>query len=112
MTPDLSHFEHHIGYTFRDRGLLERALTHPSCLAEGSTIHNQRLEFLGDSVLGLILAEELFKVFPDEREGHLARALSALASGDCLSVLAKQLHVQEFLRLSLQEEKSGGRGRA
>ncbi|MEM9227310.1 MAG: ribonuclease III [Verrucomicrobiota bacterium] len=111
MPNDLASFEAFLGYSFNDRSLLERALTHPSCLAEGSKIHNQRLEFLGDSVLGLILAEELFKVFPDEREGHLARARSALASGDCLADLARKLQLQDFLHLGQQEEKTGGRER-
>ncbi len=111
MSQDLADFEQHIGYAFTDRGLLERALTHPSCLAEGAALHNQRLEFLGDSVLSLILAEELFKLFPGEREGHLARARSALAKGACLADMARKLNLTAYLRVSEQEEKAGGRER-
>src|SRR5690606_29477769 len=111
MSQDLSSFEQSIGYVFTDRSLLERALTHPSCLVEGATLHNQRLEFLGDSVLSLILAEELFKLFPGEREGHLARARSALAKGACLANMARKLNLAQYLRVSEQEEKTGGRER-
>lgn len=111
MSDDLAAFQERIGYRFNDESLLVRALTHPSCLAEASKIHNQRLEFLGDSVLSLILAEELFKLFPEEREGHLARARSALAKGECLAEIARELRLQDVIRLSEQEEKSGGRER-
>ncbi|MBC2594257.1 ribonuclease III [Ruficoccus amylovorans] len=111
MSDDLQHFQERIGYHFRDTGLLERALTHPSLLADGSGWHNQRLEFLGDSVLALVLAEQLFKLFPGEREGHLARARSALAKGEHLAAIARELGLHEVLRLSEQEEKAGGRER-
>ncbi|QYY34735.1 ribonuclease III [Ruficoccus sp. ZRK36] len=111
MSDDLHAFQERIGYAFRDTSLLERALTHPSLLADGTSWHNQRMEFLGDSVLALILAEQLFKLFPGEREGHLARARSALAKGQHLADIARDLHLSEVLRLSEQEEKAGGRER-
>jgi ribonuclease-3 len=111
MSDDLRAFQDRIGYAFRNAELLERALTHPSLLAEGTGTHNQRLEFLGDSVLALILAEQLFKLFPGEREGHLARARSALAKGEYLAGIARKLGLESVLRLSEQEEKAGGRER-
>ena len=111
MSDDLRAFQDRIGYAFRQAELLERALTHPSLLAEGTDTHNQRLEFLGDSVLALILAEQLFKLFPGEREGHLARARSALAKGEYLARIARELELDAVLRLSEQEEKAGGRER-
>ncbi len=112
MSDELHSFQQNIGYTFREGELLERALTHPSLLSEASGPHNQRLEFLGDSVLALILAEQLFKLFPGEREGHLARARSALAKGEYLAGIARELGLPAVLRLSEQEEKAGGRERS
>ena len=114
--PQLADLETGLGYHFSDPLLLLVAITHPSCHQEASASemldHNQRLEFLGDSVLSLILAEKLFDLFPDEREGVLAKSRSALAKGTFLSKLARQLSLDAFLRMSRHEESRGGRKRA
>ena len=103
-----------IGYSFRDPELLRQALTHPSYQTETpekSPPHNQRLEFLGDSVLGLILSEQLFERFPDAREGELSRYRSNLVRGPVVGGLARQLGIGDHLYLSRGEEESGGRDR-
>lgn len=111
---DYDAIEQRIGYRFKDRGLLERALTLPSYWqeAEKKGPHNQRLEFLGDAVLGMILAEELYHELPDEREGVLSRAKAVLAKGDTLSSLARDLGLPEYLRMSEAERQHGGQQRA
>lgn len=99
-----------LGYEFRDRDLLRLALTHPShasSIKEGR--HNQRLEFLGDAVLGMVLAETLCKLLPEEREGTLTRYRSILVRGRQLSILARELRLGECLFLGEAEEESGGR---
>ncbi len=105
--------EEQLGYRFRDRELLERALTHPSWCQHraGGPEHNQRLEFLGDSVLGLILAEQLYERLPRKREGILTRNRSALAKGQHLSAIARELGISHHLRLSEAEERNDGRQR-
>lgn len=111
---DISELEAILGHTFKEPHLLERALTHPSYLSEHPEVERsyQRLEFLGDAVLGLTLAEELFNLFPDEREGVLAQARSSLAKGSFLVRVAKRIDLQNYLRLGTSEEESGGRSRA
>ena len=103
-----------LAYTFHDPRLLERALTHPSCLHEGrgATESNQRLEFLGDAVLQLIVTEALFTLFPGEREGRLSQRRAALAKGTFLSGLARELGLDSCLRLGASEEAAGGRDKA
>ena len=103
-----------IGYAFRDPDLLRQALTHPSYQTEApekSPPHNQRLEFLGDSVLGLILSEQLFTRFPEAREGELSRYRSNLVRGPVVGGLARQLGIGDHLYLSRGEEETGGRDR-
>lgn len=98
-----------LGYTFCDQELLQMALTHPSCAQEDTQIAtNQRLEFLGDAILGFILADTLYHSRPDDREGALTKARSALARGKHLSVLARQLGIAEALRMSQAELDQGG----
>lgn len=111
---DLSEFEERIGYTFKDKQLLIRALTHPSYLQQypGTRSHNQRLEFLGDAVLSLILAEALFQQMPAEREGRLTRDRSALARGGQLATLAQELELANYVYLSDAEEENGGRSKS
>lgn len=101
-------------YTFRDPSLLERAFTHTSCLPEQPDIaeSNQRLEFLGDAVLQLILTEALFALFPGDREGLLSKRRAALAKGVFLVELARELNLDACLRLGTSEESNGGRTRA
>jgi ribonuclease-3 len=102
-----------LGHTFRDPRLLERALTHPSILQEspGFDGNNQRLEFLGDAVLQLVLSDELFQLFPLEREGGLSRRRSVLANGTFLAGLAREAGIADCLRLGHSEEATGGRNR-
>lgn len=92
--------------------LVEQALTHRSALAEGVTQSNERLEFLGDAVLGLIVTEELYTRFPDRTEGELSRARALVVSRRTLAQVAKQLGVDQVLRLSAGEEAQGGRQRS
>lgn len=97
-----------IGYQFRDMSLLERALTHRSL----GTGHNQRLEFLGDAVLGLCIAELLYRLHPNEPEGDLSRRLVSLVNGEQLTAIATELGLSELLILSPSEEEQGGRSNA
>jgi ribonuclease-3 len=97
-----------IGHHFKDPLLLQTALTHPSCLNRPD-VHqsNQRLEFLGDSVLGLILSEALYTAFPLEQEGYLTQAKASLAKGVFLCGLARELKLGEHLMLSPQALAEG-----
>ncbi len=112
MNPDSTALESRVGHVFRDRTLLERALTHPSLLPvlRGAE-SNQRLEFLGDAVLQLLLSEALYAEFPGEREGVLSRRRATLANGTTLALLARELGLDQALRLGSSEEASGGRQR-
>ena len=104
--------EARIGYTFRDAELLKRALTHSSwAQVKPEEEHNQRLEFLGDAVLNLILADKLCALLPHKREGILTRNRAALSKGVQLSALARELTLDAHLRLSDAEERNGGRSR-
>jgi ribonuclease III len=110
--PDFSYFEKRIGYAFKDRRLLCMALTHPSWAQQHSgEENNQRLEFLGDAVLSLILAHELYDRMPHKREGVLTRSRAALAKRALLSTLAKELGIDTAIRLSEAEVRNGGRTR-
>lgn len=106
-------FQAKIGYTFRDAELLKRALTHPSYLQDRPEAleSNQRLEFLGDAVLQLILSETLYRAYSDQREGELSRRRSNLSKGSFLSQLARELELDTALRLGQSEEAQGGRKR-
>lgn len=111
---DLAALEQVLGYRFANNSLLVRALTHPSFgqqQDDNAIGHNQRLEFLGDAVLGLILAEQLFATLPTEREGVLTQNRSALAKGAQLASLARDLGLPGYLRLSEAEERNNGRNR-
>jgi ribonuclease-3 len=114
MSDDLVQLEARIGHTFRDRSLLERALTHASRLQDQPEIgeSNQRLEFLGDAVLQLVLTETLFNLFPGDREGVLSKRRAALANGAFLASLARDAGLDRCLRLGASEESTGGRTRA
>lgn len=97
-----------LGYEFRDESLLRLALTHPShapSAKEGR--HNQRLEFLGDAVLGMVLAEALCDLLPEEREGTLTHYRSILVRGRQLSLLARELQLGACLFLGDAEAESG-----
>jgi ribonuclease-3 len=98
-----------LGHSFRDPGLLRTALTHPSrAWEEGGGRGNERLEFLGDAVLDLVVAEHLFAARPDWSEGDLTRARAALVNSRTLAARAHALGVAHFARLGRTEERSGG----
>ena len=95
-------------YNFKDDSLLNLALTHRSI---GSN-NNERLEFLGDSILGMVISAELYLRFPKEKEGVLTRLRSSLVKGETLSEIAAELGLGDFLKLGSGELKSGGFRRA
>jgi len=103
-----------MGYTFGDQALLTMALTHPSVAHEqGRAVqHNQRLEFLGDAVLGLVLTQELYEKFPLLSEGPLTKARAQMINRRTLASQARQLGLDDFLILSRGEEANDGRHRA
>lgn len=93
-----------LGHVFTQPQLLQRALTHRSYAPE----HNERLEFLGDSILGCVIAKYLYSSYPHLSEGELSRLRSNLVKEDTLAVLAQQLNLGNLLRLGEGERKSGG----
>jgi ribonuclease-3 len=110
--------ESRLGYKFRSRALLSLALTHTSYLHDLGPVarekgirDNQRLEFLGDAVLGMVLANWLYERFPDLNEGPLSKARAHLANANALAKQARQLDLGEFMLMSRAEESSGGRDR-
>lgn len=113
-TTPLEALQNRLTYTFRDPALLECAVTHLSYLPEHPDIaeSNQRLEFLGDAVLQLVLTEALFQLFPGDREGLLSKRRSALTKGVFLVELARELGLDRCLLLGTSEESTGGRQRA
>lgn len=98
-----------IGYTFEDKALLVQSLTHPSFLlnTRDQLKNNQRLEFLGDSVIQLVLTETLYDKFPKLREGKLTSMRSAYARGDYMAKLARTLKLGEFLVLKPKDRAAG-----
>jgi ribonuclease-3 len=106
-------FEERLGYRFRKVELLELALTHRSWANEqGRSEHYERIEFLGDAVLGLVAAEWLYERHPDLPEGDLSKRKAHLVSKTALSPWAVRLGLGEVLRLGVGEERSGGRAKA
>src|SRR5436305_10620198 len=105
--------EQRIGYKFRNALLLAEALTHPSVSHETQRYHfdNQRLEFLGDAVLQLVITEHLFRHFGDEAEGQLTKLRSRLVSREALRMHAATLDLGRYLLMGRGEETSGGRER-
>jgi ribonuclease III len=114
MQPDFHALQTEIQYTFRDPALLRQALTHPSVAHEHGRMvrHNQRLEFLGDAVLGLVLTSELYDKFPNVSEGPLTKARAQMINRRTLAEQARQINLQDYLILSRGEEANRGRGRA
>ena len=108
---DYSALEGVLGYQFRDRALLEKALRHASwCNEQGKDLEdNQRLEFLGDAVLALTVSQRLMTRFPDAHEGDLSVTRAQVVSEDGLSEVARQLGFGAWLLLGKGEDKSGGR---
>ena len=105
--------EEKLGYTFQSPELLENALTHSSCANEsrGKLQSNERLEFLGDSILGMVVADHLYRNHPDLPEGELTRTRSALVCEESLVEVAQALGLGEYLKLGKGEEAGGGRHR-
>ena len=105
--------EEKLGYTFQDPSLLENALTHSSRANEsrGKLSSNERLEFLGDSVLGMVVADHLYRSHPDLPEGDLTRTRAALVCEESLVEAAQELGLGEHLRLGKGENSGGGRER-
>ena len=105
--------EHRIGHKFRNSLLLAEAMTHPSLGHETQRHHfdNQRLEFLGDAVLQLIMTQHLYQMFPREAEGRLTKLRSRLVSREALRAHAMRLDLGQFLMMGRGEEASGGRER-
>lgn len=103
--------EERLGHKFRDRALLRRALTHASArIAEDATpADNERLEFLGDRVLALVIAELLCEIFPKEQEGDLARRFNRLVRKESCAAVARELQLGRQLTLSESENANGGR---
>jgi ribonuclease-3 len=101
-----------LGIMFNDPSLLEQALVHTSHVNENPGLNltsNERLEFLGDAILGLIIAEELFQRFPDLSEGEMTKIRSSVVRRDALSRVAKAISLGDYLYLGKGEEASGGR---
>jgi ribonuclease-3 len=108
-----SDLEKRLGYKFRQPELLERALTHRSHANErGGQNNYERLEFLGDAILGAVAADWLYRTWPDRPEGDLSRWKSRLVSARSLGAEAVRLGLGESLRLGVGEERSGGRAKA
>lgn len=110
----LAQFEELIHYRFKDRALVDSALKHRSIIfetGESREVANERLEFLGDAVLDLIVGEQLYELFPSSREGHLTRLKSLAVSGRQLAIKGRKMGLGGYLQLSAGEERSGGRNR-
>ncbi len=113
--PDFQKFSEKIGVTFNDINLLKQACTHRSFLNENKGAgleHNERLEFLGDAVLELVITSYLYRKFPNKHEGDLTSYRSALVNTHSLSRVATALGVNDYLLLSRGESKDTGRARA
>ncbi len=107
----MENFELKIGYSFKNRGYLENALTHSSYANEHHTADNERLEFLGDSVLSLIVSENLFLRFSEDNEGDLSKIRASLVCEKGLFELAKKIGLQDYIKLGNGEKQNGGRNR-
>jgi ribonuclease-3 len=112
LRDEFEELQERIGYRFKDRGLLEHALTHKSRAAEdasGGVADNESLEFLGDAVLGLVVAEMLFRKYPHYNEGQKSKIKASVVSTYALARRAEQIQLGEHLLLGRGEEKTGGR---
>jgi len=112
---DLGALQAILGINFKNESLLRQALVHRSYLNENPALHlvsNERLEFLGDAVLGFVVADELYSQFADFSEGDLTKLRSVLVRGETLSRIASSLQLGDYLYLGRGEEDSGGRSRS
>ena len=117
---NLNALEETLGYRFRNRSLLEQGITHRSWAYEqvkqgegekARRLHNEAFEFIGDSVLGLVVANYLYQTFPDLSEGALSRMKHCLVSTPTIARAAERLRLGQFMRIGRGEEKTGGRGK-
>ncbi len=111
---DLAQFEEHIGVTFENKNLLKQAFVHRSYLNENKDFHvghNERLEFLGDAVLELVITDYLYNKYPEKHEGELTSLRSALVNANTLYTVGVQLEINDLLLLSRGEAKDTGRAR-
>ncbi len=105
MKPEeFAELERKLGYLFADKNRLKLALTHRSC----GSHNNERLEFLGDSIVNFVIADALYERFPEAREGQLSRLRSRMVRGVTLAELGREFELGDFLRLGSGELKSGG----
>jgi len=114
MTKDFSQFENALGISFTNKDLLKQAFTHRSYINEHKGLkleHNERLEFLGDAVLELVVTEYLYSKYPEKPEGELTSYRSALVNATTLSEVAAKLSMNDYLLLSHGESKDTGRAR-
>src|SRR5579859_1706767 len=111
--PELADLQQRLGYSFRDEGLLRLALTHPSIAHEQNEAspHNQRLEFLGDAILGAVLSHQLYEKFPEADEGLLTKSRAKLVNAASLTAHGRMLDLGVHMILSRGEENTGGRTR-
>jgi ribonuclease-3 len=112
--PDIADLQRTLGIIFKEPALLQQALVHSSFINENPDYvsgHNERLEFLGDAVLGLIIADELYRSFPEISEGELTRLRAALVKRDTLSRVARSIGLGNFLYMGKGEEAGGGRSK-
>jgi len=105
----ITELEKSLGHKFKDRGLFQRALTHASARSGKPVQDNERLEFLGDRVLGLAIAEYLCETFPEATEGELARRFNRLVRGGTCAAIGRKIGLGPHLILSGSEAESGGR---
>ncbi|MBA3440500.1 MAG: ribonuclease III [Pyrinomonadaceae bacterium] len=117
---NLDALEEILGYRFHNRSLLEQGITHRSWAYEqvkpgeegkARRLHNEAFEFIGDSVLGLVVAHYLYQAFPDMSEGALSRMKHSLVSASTIARAAERLCLGQYLRVGRGEEKTGGRGK-
>ncbi|TSC70885.1 MAG: putative ribonuclease III [Parcubacteria group bacterium Gr01-1014_46] len=114
MQPDLKEFQKSIGITFTDASLITQAFVHRSYINENKQSglsHNERLEFLGDAVLELVITDFLYKKYTDKAEGELTAYRSALVNADTCAGIATKLGMDQYLMLSKGESKDTGRAR-
>ena len=114
ITDDIGKLEEIIGYSFKDKKILEQALTHSSYANDylrNSALGNERLEFLGDAIIDMVIGAELFSRFPDKQEGFLSKLRSEMVCEDALANAAIQFGINEYLKLGRGEEQKGGRQR-
>ncbi|CAG9000489.1 MAG: Ribonuclease 3 [Candidatus Celerinatantimonas neptuna] len=104
MVDDTDRLQRSLGYTFKDKRLLNQALTHRSASAQ----HNERLEFLGDAILSWVIADALYRQFPESPEGDLSRMRATLVRGKTLAEFGREFELGDYLHLGPGELKSGG----